>query len=422
MPNRKQQPPLKEIKNLALPRPNVYTLDNGIKVYETNMGTQPILKLEIIFNAGRWYEDKSLVSRATASLLKEGTTNHTAAEIAETIDFYGGTISFPVNLDTSNLVLFCLTKHFDKLLPLVHEIATTPAFPESELDQFIKYNQQRLKVDLDKNDVVAYREVTEAIFGAVHPYGYNSVGSMYQALTQADLHQHFQNHYKAGNCVMILSGRPNQNTLPLLNQYFGRNFPLGQSVKKTAIITPNPQRKILFPKQMSVQTAIRIGQKLFSRHHPDYHGVYVLNAILGGYFGSRLMMNLREDKGYTYGAYSMIEPMLFDGYFYIGVEVGREVTEAARKEIYYELKRLREEPVKPAELNMVRNYLLGNLLTNLDGAFNVSEVIKIFVTEQLNFEFYQKLVHTIKTIQPQTLQALANTYLKTEDMHEVIVG
>ena len=422
MPNRKIQPPLREIKNLALPKPNIYTLDNGIKVYETNMGTQPILKLEIIFNAGRWYENKHLVSRATASQLKEGTKNHSAAQIAETIDFYGGNINFPVNLDTSNLVLFCLTKHFEKLLPLVDELLTQPAFLESELEQFIKHNTQRLKVDLDKSDVVAYREVTEAIFGTVHPYGYNSVAQMYQALEANDLKQHFQNHYRAGNCVMILSGKPNANTIKLLNQYLGRNLPLGASVKNFAQISPNQQRMILFPKKEAPQTAIRIGRKLFTRHHPDYYGIYVLNTILGGYFGSRLMMNLREEKGYTYGVYSTIEPMVHDGYFYIGTEVGREVAEAARKEIYSELKRLREEPVKPAELNMVRNYLLGNLLTNLDGAFNVSEVIKVFVTEQLNFEFYQQLVHTIKTIQPQTLQALANTYLKAEDMHEVIVG
>ena len=422
MPNRKIQPPLRAIKNLDLPQPTIYTLDNGIRVYETNMGTQPILKMEIIFTAGRWYESKQLVGRATASLLKEGTQDYTAAKIAETIDFYGGSLSFPVNLDTSNIILYCLTKHFEKLLGLVQDILTTPLFLETELEQFVKRNQQHLKVDLGKNDVVAYREVTEAIFGSNHPYGYNSIASTYEALEKKDLQQHFQNHYKAGNCVILLSGRPTTNTIELLNQYLGRNLPLGHSVKKSAVITPHPQRKILFPKKEALQTSIRIGRKLFTRHHPDYNGIYMLNTILGGYFGSRLMMNLREDKGYTYGAYSTIEPMLFDGYFYIGADVGREVTDAARKEIYYELKRLREEPIKPAELNMVRNYLLGNLLTNLDGAFSVSEVIKVFVTEQLDFKFYERLVQTIRTIQPNALQALANKYLRIEDMHEVIVG
>lgn len=422
MPNRTIPPPLREITNLKLPMPNIYTLDNGIKVYETDMGTQPVLKLEIIFTAGRWHEHKKLVGRVTASLLKEGTKKHTGAEIAEHIDFWGSSINFPVNLDSSNLVLYCLTKHFEKVLPYITEILTEPAFPEHELKDYTKRSQQRLKVDLGKNDVVSYRQITQAMYGTTHPYGYNSLPEFYNELTRTDLVEHFSKHYTAENCIILISGRPDKNTIPLLNQYLGRNLPNGKSILNTAQIAPSPQKKLIIPREDSLQTSIRIGRRIMKRNHADFQNFYVLNTILGGYFGSRLMANLREDKGYTYGAYSVIEPMMHDAYYFTSVEVGKDVTQAALKEIYHEFGRLRKEPVGKEELQMVKNYLLGNFLTYLDGAFNVGEVVKTLVTEQVPFQYFEQLVDAVKNIQPETIQQLANQYLQDEDQYQVIVG
>ncbi len=422
MPNRKIPPPLQEIRDLTLPLPTIYTLDNGIKVYTINMGTQPILKMEVIINAGRWYEHKKLVSRATASLLKEGTNQYSAGEIAEKIDFWGSSMSFPVNLDSSNLVLYCLTKHFDKTIPYVADVLTQPTFPEDELQQYIKRSRQRLRVDLEKNDVMAYREVTEAIYGSEHPYGYNSRLPIYDTLHQTDIVQHFQKNYKAGNCTIILSGQPDKNTIQLLNQYIGRNLPKGKSVIKKATLSPNTQKKIEFPKVEGLQTSIRIGRRIARRSEVDFQNFYVLNTILGGYFGSRLMANLREEKGYTYGVYSVIESMVHDAYYFVSADVRKESTSDALQEIYREFKRLREEPVGNEELQMVKNYLLGNFLTYLDGAFNVAEVVKTLVTENVPFQYFENLVQTVKHIQPDTIQRLANEYLQEEDQYQVIVG
>lgn len=422
MPNRKVPPPLQEIGHLALPLPKQYTLDNGIKVYAINMGTQPILKMEVIINAGRWHEHKKLVGRATASLLKEGTGEYSAREIAEKIDFWGSSMSFPVNLDSSNLVLYCLTKHFDKTLPYVATVLTQPTFPEDELQQYIKRSRQRLKVDLEKSDVMAYREVTEAIYGSEHPYGYNSRLPLYDTLHRTDLVQHFQQHYKAGNCTIILSGQPDKNTISLLNKYLGRNLPKGNSVTKKAVLSPFTQKKIEFPKADALQTSIRIGRRIMKRSDKDFQHFYVVNTILGGYFGSRLMANLREKKGYTYGVYSVIEPMVNDAYYFVSADVRKDSTADALQEIYQEFKRLREEPVGKDELQMVKNYLLGNFLTYLDGAFNVAEVVKTLVTENVPFQYFEELVQTVKHIQPDTIQRVANEYLQEQDQYQVIVG
>lgn len=415
-------PSLKEISSLQLPKPEIIHLDNGIPVYITRMGTQPVVKMELVFQAGRWKESGKLISRATSRLLKEGTKTKSGADIAETVDFYGGSLGFPANLDTSNVVLFCLTKHFDKLLPLVDDLLTEPAFAEDDLAKFKRRSVQRLKMDIGKTDVVAYRKVTEAIFGKDHPYGYNSQPKIFDRLTQEDMIAHFQEHYRVGNLKIFLSGSPTENVLEQLNKTLGRNLRQGSTAPIPALIMPLSTQKIHIPKQNNLQTAIRIGSRLFNRNHEDYNGMYVLNTILGGYFGARLMTNLREDKGYTYGVYSSVEPMVHDGYFTVSTEVAKGAAKDAISEIYKEFQRLRDEPISTEELQMVRNYLLGYLLTGLDGPFNIGEITKTLTLDNVKESYYDDFVNNIKTITPETIQALANKYLNPENMYEVVVG
>ncbi|MFT5164813.1 MAG: zinc protease [Saprospiraceae bacterium] len=422
MPDRRNAPLINQIEQIDLPSPNKYFLDNGIPVYEINKGTQEIIKIEVVFHAGRPYEQKKLAARATASLIKEGSVHRSSAEISETIDFYGGTLGTPYNLDTSNIVLYSLNRHFEQLLPLAAEAIKTPVFPQDELEAYIKKSKQSLQVDLQKNDVVAYRKITEFIFGADHPYGYNSFPETYDFLSRKDLLDHHQKNYTKDNCSIFISGKSSPEIIGLLNQYLGKEMPQGKSMLNFFPKEIPTAAKVKIPHADNVQTAIRIGRKLFNRKHEDYNGMYLVNTILGGYFGSRLMNNIREDKGYTYNIYSAIDTMHEDGCFYIGTEVGNEFAEATKEEIYKEIYLLQNEYVEEQELQMVRNYLLGNLLTMLDGPFNIGEVIKTMVIEDLSTEAFDSLVQTIKTISPEEIQSLAKKYFKPEDLWEVIVG
>lgn len=422
MPDRSIAPLIKQINQIDLPSPNKYFLDNGIPVYEINKGTQDIIKIEIVFNAGRPYEQKRLAARATASLIKEGSTNNSSADISEKVDFYGGTLSTPYNLDTSNIVLYSLNRHLDKLLPLMAEVVKSPLFPQEELDTYIQQSKHRLQVDLQKNDVIAYRKITEYIFSKEHPYGYNSFPETYSNLTQADLISHHKRNYTKDNCQIFISGKSNSNLIKLLNEYFGKDMQAGKPIINSFPTTQPTPEKIKIPHRESVQSAIRIGRRLFSRQHEDYQAMYFVNNILGGYFGSRLMANIREDKGFTYNIYSSIDTMHQDGCFYIGTEVGNEFVEATKTEIYKELNDLQTKPVEAQELEMVRNYLLGNLLTLFDGPFNTGEVIKTMVLENLPKQSFYDLVKTIKTIDADQIQHLAQKYFKTEDLWEVVVG
>ncbi|HFC00691.1 MAG TPA: insulinase family protein [Phaeodactylibacter sp.] len=422
MINRSIQPPIKEISNIHVPDFQEHILDNGIPVYEVHLGTQEILKLEIVFEAGRPFEHQKLVARATAALLREGTATKKGAEIHETVDFYGGTLSVPVNLDTSNIVLYSLTKHFEKLLALLSEILTTPIFPEKELEIFKENSKRQLQLDLTKNDVVAYRILTEKIFGKEHPYGYNSSPEDYDALTRQELFHHFERNFHAGNCTIIVSGKTNAQTINLLNKYIGKNLVRKIPIQRNIIKTDFSPQKIKIDFSDSLQSAIRIGCKLFNRKHEDYAGFYVLNTLLGGYFGSRLMSNIREKKGYTYNIFSSIDPMVSDGYFYVGTEVSNDFVKPTMDNIYQEFEKLKTKPIQEEELKMVKNYLLGFFLTNLDGAFNVAELVKIMETENLPDGFFSSMVQKVKTISSEEIMELAQKYLKKENMWEVIVG
>ncbi len=415
-------PLIHPVTRLALPLPRLVRLDNDIPVYVLDFPGQEILKVEAVYRAGRPEETKHLVSRAVARLVREGTRSKSGAEIAEHIDFYGGSLSIPTNLDTAGFSLFSLHKYAHELLPVFAEILHEPTFPADEIETFKRNSVQELLVDLDKEEVLAYRKVTELIFGTNHPYGYNSVPEDYAALMREDLVQHFDKWYTTANCRLFASGQVDESVLHLLNQHFGQTPKRGITPDERLRAPENKPHRLHIPHPGSLQTAIKIGRRLFARHHPDYNGMYVLNTILGGYFGSRLMMNIREKRGFTYNIYSTADAMLHDGCFYIATEVHTGKVPVAIKQIFVEMKNLCDTPVPEKELEMVRNYLLGMLLNGLDGPLNISDVVKTLVLEDLPFETFDALVHTIRTITPEQIKLLAQRYLQPEDFWVVTVG
>jgi predicted Zn-dependent peptidase len=420
--NRKTAPPIHEVRHLALPKPELLRLDNGVPVHVLHFPGQEILKLEVVFRAGRPEEEKRAVARATARLLREGTLRRSGADIAETIDFYGGSLSVPTNLDAAIFGLFSLKKHAPALISVFAELLQEPAFPEAELDTFRRTNAQEMRIELEKVEVLAYREITERMFGAAHPYGYNSVPADYDALSRADLQHFFTRWYTPANCQVFASGHVDDDVLRLLNQQLGQRPMQGEVPDFQSVVPETKPRKILLPRPASLQVAIRVGRRLFNKQHPDFNGLFVLNTILGGYFGSRLMMNIREKKGYTYNIYSTLDAMLHDGCLYIATEVNKDKADATLRAIRLEMKKLCEKPVPDAELDMVRNYLLGMLLNGLDGPLNSSDIVRGIIVEQLPWDSFDALVREIRDISAERLQALAQRYLDPADYWTVLAG
>ncbi len=427
MLNRKSAPAIYEVSQLVLPQPALVHLDNGIPVYVLDFPGQEIVKVEAVFRAGRPEEEKRLASRATARLLREGTLQKSGAEIAEHLDFYGASVTVPTNLDTSSFILYSVKKYAREVIPTFAEMLQFPAFPEDELETFRRTSIQELMVELEKVETVAYRKVTELIFGEQHPYGYNSMPEDYQAIQRVDLQYFFETWYTPSNCLLFASGRIDQEVMGLLNEHFGQKGTAANTVKRREQsyrfnYPKAPASKVRVELPGSLQTAIKIGRKLFDRNHSDFNGLVVLNTLLGGYFGSRLMTNIREKKGFTYNIYSTVDAYQLDGCFYIATEVSPDKSAAALRAIFNEMKKLREKPVPEEELSMVRNYILGMLLNGLDGPINSSDMVRNQVVEDQSPAQFEALVQTVRGISADALQALAQKYLQQKDFWVVTVG
>lgn len=389
------------------------------------MGTQDVIKLEVVVFSGRPYERKKMISRVTGSLLKEGAGNLNAVAIAESFDYYGSSLSNPANMDTSHLVVHSITEHFPSILSLVAMLLREPSFPRNEMESYLKRGKQKLLIELTKGEVVAYRKITEIIYGIDHPYGYNSEASDFDEIKREDLIEHFERLYYPDNTVIFLSGKFGEREVEALENTIGKwiSRKKGSPTILKKLECGNESKlveRIGLPEMQ--QTAIRIGRRLFKRNHTDFAGMFVLNTILGGYFSSRLMNNLREERGLTYNIFSAIDTMKYDGYFCIGAEVNNENSLIALEEIMKEIQILRNQEVGREELKMVKNYLLGNYLNLLDGPFNVSDAFKGLVLEDVSFDHYDQLMEKIKNIRAEEITELAIKYLNPGDLKEVIVG
>jgi zinc protease len=424
---RSTAPPIKDPVefNVHLPACDKHQLSNGVEVYLLNMGTEDTMMISWVFYAGNCFEHKKTVAAATNHLLKNGTKRLSAFQLNEHFEYYGSYLNRHCYNETSELVLHCLTKHVHELVPVISEIVTESTFPEKELEIYVQNSQQKLRVNLQKSEFVASRLIDAALFGEEHPYGKYSNIVDYAALKRDDLAEFYESYYKNGNCVIFVAGKLPENILDLLEKSFG-SLPLknhrGAGSNIIYRLEPAEQKKhLLINDAQGVQAAIRVARDFPNRHHPDFQKVMVLNNVFGGFFGSRLMDNIREDKGYTYGIYSYLMNHIKTSGWMISTEAGRDVSVATVNEIYEEMKSLRDEVIDEEELRMTRNFMIGSILGELDGPFQVLGRWKNLILNDLDQEYFYSAVNTIKTVSAEELQALAKKYLVPDEFYELVV-
>lgn len=423
--NRKIAPEITDAVNfnLHLPPYHSFTLDNGVPVYALHAGAQEVLQLELIFYAGNWYETQKAVASATNFLLKNGTTNRTAFQINEAFEYYGAHCNRSASNETASIVLHTLTKHLDTLLPVMNDMLTDASFPEQELDIFKQNSLQRLSVSLKKPEFVANRLIDSYVFGPDHPYGTFSQATDIEAITRDKLVDFYKQYYLEGQCVIFVSGHLPPDLQEKLNLHFGQ-LHLSKPTYKSPELKMHPAHKKKYRVQNdpeAVQGAIRLARPFPNRLHEDFKKVSVLNNIFGGFFGSRLMGNIREDKGYTYGIHSYLQNHIQETAWVVSTEAGKDVCEATLEEVYREMKLLREEPVDAEELLLVQNYMMGSILGSLDGPFHIMAKWKNIILNNLDEKFFYDSLLAIRETNAEEIMALANKYLHPEAFYELIV-
>lgn len=425
MINRTIAPPITDAVsfNLSLKPCDRYVLDNQTPVYAVHAGAQDVVMVEWVFYAGNWYESKNIVAGTTNFLLKNGTAFRNAFSINEYFEFYGAYLNRSCYNETATITLHCLTKHLHELLPVVAEILTESIFPEEELAICKQNQKQRLQVNLKKCDFVANRLIDEYVFGFHHPYGKYTSTVDYDALQREELIAYYNQFYKHGTCKIFAAGKLPDKLDETLNKVFG-SLPLNSKELPavTHALQPADEKKYrIINDAEGVQGAIRIAQPFFNRHHPDFPKVQVLNNIFGGFFGSRLMSNIREDKGYTYGIHSYFQNHIYHSAWMISTEAGRDVCEATIAEVYHEMEKLRNEPIDQEELNLVRNYMIGSLLGDLDGPFQIISRWKTYILNGLDEKYFYNSIDTIRNVSSEELQHLAQQHLNPEQFYELVV-
>lgn len=423
--NRKTAPLIKDAVefNLQLKPCQKFTLDNGVPVYAINAGAQEVVQIELVFYAGNWFEQQKSVAAAGNYLLKNGTSTKSAFEINEVFEYYGAYCNRSCHNETAIVSLSSLSKQLPAILPVVRDMITDSVFSEAELDIYKQNSKQRIKVNLQKCDFVATRLIDAYVFGEQHPYGKYTNPEDLDALNSELLQDFFKQYYLNGQCVIFVSGKLPADIEDQLNNSFG-NLSLKpfNNQLQTIIQSPAAEKKYRIQNDAEgVQGAIRIARPFPTRHHPDFMKVMVLNTVFGGFFGSRLMSNIREDKGYTYGIHSYVQNHQHDSAWMISTEAGKDVCEATIEEIYKEMKLLREDLVDEDELMLVRNYLIGTILGELDGPFQIMGRWKNLVLNNLDGDYFYRSIETIKTISAEELRELSKKYLNPADFYELVV-
>jgi zinc protease len=425
MVNRTIAPPIKDAIefDLHLKPYSFFELDNGVPVYTIDAGTQEVFQMEMVFYAGNCYEQQKLVAATTNFLLKNGTSTRTAFEINEAFEYYGAHCARACYNETAVINLSSLSKHLDKLLPVIKDMITNPIFSEEELATYKQNSKQRLLVNLKKSEFVAARLIDAYVYGDKHPYGVYTNPEDIDAITTAQVKDFFKQYYLNGHCVIFISGKlPADLKEQLNNNFGGLNLKTNNEQLPTNNVQPAAEKKHRIQNDAEgVQGAIRIARDFPNRHHPDFMKVMVLNTLFGGYFGSRLMSNIREDKGYTYGIHSYVQNHLQQTAWMISTEAGKDVSEATVEEVYKEMKLLREELVDEEELLLVKNYLIGTILGDLDGPFHIMGRWKNIILNKLDENYFYDTIKVIKTITAEELRELAKKYLNPEDFYELIV-
>jgi predicted Zn-dependent peptidase len=419
MLDRTLAPPFNRSTRFELIHPESIKLPNGIDIHFIAGGKQDVIKVEFVLKAGRWYESQWGMSYFTSNLLSKGTSKKSSFDIARTFDQYGSHFEVGPGLDVVSVSLYSLIKNLEPTLALLLEVITDAVFPEKELSQQKAIYLQNLRVNQEKTSFQASKLFRKNVFGDVHPYGKELEEQDVNLLTQTSLRSFHAQFFK--DAFVLVSGKIPDAVKKNITQQISSFTSAVSDERQVSSQETQPFRQWV-DKPGSVQSTIRMGKRFINRRHPDYYDVLLLNHIFGGYFGSRLMKNIREDKGLSYGIYSSIHTLQHDSYMVIGSDVNKENLNVTFEEIRKEMKRLRHEKMDDQELETARNHFIGSLQSEITTPFAHAEKFKNMLLFRLPPDYYQRMISRLDQLTAEDLIEVAEKYWNEDSFFEVAVG
>ncbi len=402
------------------------TLPNGLKVIVVENHEQPIVYISFVVRSGSTYDgDLPGLASVTAELLTKGTKTRTATQIAEEIDFVGGSLNTSASWDATNVSVLVLKKYIGVGMDILQDVVLNPTFPDEELGRIKTQRLASIKQSKADAGYLASVRFSKELFSG-HPYANESGGNeeSIQKMKRDDIVNFYKTHFIPNNSFIIFAGDITPaEAVPLVERYFGK-WEKGKNPRKKFqnVNDVNQTKIVIVDKPGAVQSAIRIGHLGIDRKNKDYVKIYTMNMLLGGYFNSRINMNLRETHGYTYGASSFFDSRMYPGPFIVSADVRNEVTDSSVAEILKELKRIIDEPVPEDELKMAKDYIVGSFPLQIETPAQVASRIMTIEIYGLPKDFYDRFREEVKKITAKDIQEVAKKYLHPDKILIVVSG
>ena len=418
-------PPPDKIKKLTFPGYKEFVLKNGMEVLVVEHHEQPMVSLYFVFKTGSALDPKGKesLSSFTIDQINKGTKTKTALQLAEWIESVGGSVGAFSQAEFSAITVSILSEYIDVAYEYLQDVVMNPTFPEEELEIIRERTKTGLELELSQPSAMAQRHFDEVVYGA-HPYGKKATVESVTSITRDEMVAFYQKNCVANNVLVgVVGDVKTGDVTKAIEKYFGGMQPgtLDQ------VVYPEPPKLdktkiLLYHRPGAVQTEVYIGHLGMKANNPDWPAVRVGNRILGGGSDARLFMNIREDKGWTYGAYSAFSRERDYGYFQAHAAVRTEVTDSAVTEFMKEIKRIKTEPVSEADLTNAKNYLVGNFPIQIETPDQIAGQIveyKMLGLGKKDLETYRDKTAAV-TVADVT--AAMDKYLQPENTYIVLVG
>lgn len=424
-------PPAIRPASFVFRKPVTHVMPNGVPLHVIEAKGLGAMRIDFVFTAGQSHQARKLQALFACRMLREGCRGYTAAAFAERLDYYGAWLELSVAMNRTFVTLYTLKKHFANTLELVQRMLTEPSYSEEQLGIVRGNNKAQFMVNLQKGDVQAMRELRRSIYGDNHICGMQTVAEDYDRLQVADIADFYQQYYGSNTCKIYLSGDVDELLLAKVEELFGsarwgcetqQTVHYGGMPTHIPIVDGAVGTSVNRSWEGAVQDSVRMGTLLMDVNHPDYLPMRVLTTVLGGYFGSRLMKNVRETKGYTYHIGADLVTSMPQVMFVVHCEAQAGKAEEVIEEVRREMVRLQNEPVPDEELRMVRNYMTGEICRNYESAFSLSDAYIFMDHLGLPNTHIEDTLEVISATDSAQLQRLAQCYLQPERLHSVVVG
>ena len=418
-------PPVRPFGKLDIARPERCLMKNGTPLNVIQAGNQEVVRLDVLIGGGQWHQIQPLQAMFTNRMLREGTESMSSTQIAEKLDYYGAWLELSSSVNYGFITLYSLNKYFPYTLAIVADMLLRPLFPEKELSVVMEANKQQFLVNNTRVEAIARKHFNRSLFGPLHPFGRFTVPEDYDNIQADTLKAFYQDYYHSGNCTVYVSGKVTPEIIRCIEEHLGNHIWGKVRVMPPLQVIPpqkTSEKHVFVERTDALQSSLKMGDFVMNRKHPDFLKTRVLVTLFGGYFGSRLMSNIREDKGYTYGIGAGIVNYPGVGVLAITTEADNQYVDAIITEVYKEMEILQNDLVSEEELNMVKNYMLGDFCRSYEGPFSLSDAWIYVQTAGLDDEFFTRSLESIQHVTCEEIRTLAQRYFCKENLIEVVAG